>query len=243
VSAERAISICEALLAAFEMRGWKFSLGTEAAPRAMKVEVFGHSIPFWIEEKFKRQKHVLTPEEEKDKVKNPWKYSYPIYDHVPTGLLNLRAGEKHSYGDPGYRVRWADGKRMRIEREMSDFCRELIHAAIKKRNYDIESEIRKRQWEQEEKRRNELAYLQSLEDRRVKNLQSSIELYDMMMKTRALVGYVREWASVHGTSLEGDLAAWIAWAEKYATHCDPLRSGYPKYDVRNEWETRLHGLE
>jgi len=208
VSAERAISICEALIAAFELRGWKFSLGTEAAPRSMHVEVFGYSIPFWIEEKFKRQEHILTAVEEKEKAKDPWKYSYKIYDHVPTGLLILRAGEKHTYGNPGYRVRWADGKRMKIESEIGDFCKALIHAAIKKRNYDIESEIRKRQWEQEEKRRQEMAYLQSLEDRRVKNLQSTIGLYDMMMKTRALISYVRERANSTGTPIEGDLAAW-----------------------------------
>jgi len=226
------------LIAAFEIRGWKFSLGTEAKSKTMEVEVFNFSIPFRFEEKLERREHILTLEEKKDKVKNPWKYERPLYDHVPTGLLILRIGEKHTYGNPGYRIRWSDGKRMKMEKEIGDFCRVLILAAIKKRNNAIESEIRKRKWEEEEKRRQKLAFLQQLDERRVENLRIAIDSYEMMVKTQGFVSYVRERAIAQGKPLEGDLAAWIEWAEKYTIRCDPLRIGYPQYDVRKEWEMR-----
>lgn len=239
-AAERAVSICEGLVLALERRGWKLELGSKNAAQRMCIELFGFKLPFWIEEILERRNHILSPEEKKDQLKNPWKYSQPTYDRIPTGRLILRLGERDTYRNPGYRVRWADGKKKRIESEVVDFCKELVLAAIRKRNDQIESENRKRQWEEEEKRRKEQEYLRSLDERRVKNLRSELDQYDLMIRTRRYVAYVRECIAASGAKIEDDLAAWLEWAERFAQRCDPLREGFPKYEVRNELDQRYH---
>ncbi len=236
-AAERAISICEALLAAFERRGWEFSIEPKKdAPREMKVTVLGFTIPFLIEEVLDRRNHVLTPEEQKDKGKNPWRYSRPLFDRVPSGRLILWMDGKPSYSRPPYRVRWADGKRMRIEKEMGDFCRELVHAAIEKRNDQIRAEIREKQWALEKQRQRKAENLKLLEDRRVGNVKTMLERRDLMTRILGLIDYVKERAAVESRPIEGDLAQWVAWAEDLAHRSDPLHEGYPVYEVRQPWE-------
>lgn len=239
--AERAVAIAEALELAFGQRGWNLTLGTERNPFEMRIEVFGRSIPFWIEEVMERKNHVLSKEEEKDKIKKPWNYSYARYDYLSTGMLVLKLGERSAgYTSPGYRTKWADGKYKRIETELNYFCRECIIVAIKLRNDEIKSEIREREFKVEEKKRREREYLQSLDERRRKDLVESLNRYDLMLQTRAYIAHVREKAVEQKVAIEGDLAAWINWAEDFAVRCDPINEKFPKYEMRSEWEIRLH---
>jgi hypothetical protein len=241
-AAERAVAIAEALAKAFDHRHWKLSLGEQNNPYEMHVDLFGVSMAFWLEEIMERKPHVLTANEKKDQVKNPWRYSSQRFDQNPTGSLVLKLGERSSngYSYPGHRTRWADGKIKRIESALGDFCRECIIAAIRRRNSQVEEEIRKREFELEARKRQECEYLKSLDDRRKKNLFESLDQYDLMLRARAYIAYVRDQATAAKIAIEGDLAAWFEWAEKLSVQCDPLREHFPKYEVRDEWEIHYH---
>ena len=60
--------------------------------REMTVTVLGYRIVFWLEEILDRKRHELTPAEEKDKIKEPWKYNRPTWDYSPSGPLALKIG-------------------------------------------------------------------------------------------------------------------------------------------------------
>lgn len=229
--AERAVRLMDSLAEAFMARGWELALETENEMGAMRVSLLGFSIQFWIEERLNRDLLVLTPAEEKDKQKNPWKYSRPTYDYSPSGRLELKLKPMDSCFYYEYRSTWADGKTQKVEALLTSFCRGLVLSAIQRRNNQLRKEQREREWKEREERRKEEERLRLIEEARRENLASALEDYSHMLQIRDYIEYVKARAMNDGKPIEGDLATWIAWAEKRAANKDPLRKGYPSYDI------------
>ena len=72
------------MLAAANIRGFTTSVGEKKRTTAT---VLGAPVAFALEEIVDRRERPLTPAQEKDKVRNPWKYARPEYDYVPSGRL------------------------------------------------------------------------------------------------------------------------------------------------------------
>jgi hypothetical protein len=229
--AERAVRIMDSLAGAFKTRGWELALEIENDIGTMCVTLLGFTIQVWIEELLNRELHVLTPAEEKDKQKNPWKYSRPTYDYSPSGRLALKLKPMDSCFYYEYRSTWADGKTQKVEALLASFCRGLVLSAIQRRNDQIRKEQREQEWKEREERRKEEERLRLIEEARRNQLASALEDYARMLQIRSYIEYVNERAMHDGKPIEGDLAAWIAWAEQQAAKKDPLRKEYPTYEV------------
>ena len=87
--AEHAVKAMDSLVKAFKARGWVLALDIENDISTMRASLVSFAIRFWLEVLLNRDLHVLTPAEEKDTRKNPWKYSRPTYDYSPSGRLVL----------------------------------------------------------------------------------------------------------------------------------------------------------
>jgi hypothetical protein len=121
---ERAMRIMDALMHAFDKRGWSFKLSSEPEV-AMTVTVLDEPIRFHIEEKIKHVDHVLTDKEVRAKAAGKWVWP-PRYDLVASGNLSI-------YIHAGYRLinrhSWSDGKVQRVENCLNKFCVVLIELA------------------------------------------------------------------------------------------------------------------
>lgn len=140
-SLPRALRIMDALLKAVEARGFKIA-GTDGEKKGTYIELLGEKVEIALEEKTKREDHVLTKDEAERKAKYGWS-SAPRWDYEPSGILQLRI--KEIWGD-GARKIWSDGKTQRLEEMLNDVVAGLIVVAEAKRQYQIEMERQRREW-------------------------------------------------------------------------------------------------
>ena len=71
-SLDRTFRIMDALLKALNRRGYTVSVDEEK--RTTKTTVLGETVVFSLEEILDRSERPLTPAQEKDKIRNPWRY-------------------------------------------------------------------------------------------------------------------------------------------------------------------------
>lgn len=230
-SASRAVAIADSLLSAFEKRGWTYSTKNADGAFSTQVQVFGVLVKFWIEEIFDRIPRELTPDEVKDKEKHPWNYSRPVYDMVISGRLSFGISLDHDYLSDRFRSVWSEGIRQRLDYMLNSICRGIVSAVIARSNGDIERAREKAEYAERERLRAEAERRRLIEEARFSNLTASIKSLERMRRIQALVAAVRERATIAALPLEGDLAAWLSWAESKALQYDPFKGGMPKYDV------------
>ena len=121
VGLDRALRIMDALLRAFEERGWHFDIFTE--PKlSMGAVVDGETIRFSLEEAVQGVEHVLTEKEKRARSGGDWVWP-PRYDFIPTGKLKLKIDTFYSYSG---RSTWADGNIQRVEGCLNKFCAGLV---------------------------------------------------------------------------------------------------------------------
>lgn len=235
---ERAIRILDALFRAFEARGHTMAYDKEKKYAFVQIGAVRET--FTLEELLDRKERELTKAQEKDKVKNPWMYSYPVYYKVPSGKLCLKA----SGGWALERTSWADGKRQRVEECLNRFMAVMAKAAVK----DLEQQI---EWEREELERKERERL--AEERRKRKLAEQRKLWALLTEStswresqriREYVGAIKERARQLGSSAQEDhaLSEWIAWALKQADSLDPMAEGaYCAKEERRSSGTSKYG--
>ncbi|MCP5128947.1 MAG: hypothetical protein H6985_05100 [Pseudomonadales bacterium] len=121
---ERALLIMDALLKAFEARGWVFEIRSE--PKlSMSVRLLDEDIRFSLEESVGAVEHVLTDKEKRARARGDWVYP-PRYDYVPSGRLKLKIHTFYSYHG---RASWGDAKIQRVENSLNRFCSGLVQHA------------------------------------------------------------------------------------------------------------------
>ncbi len=218
-SLERALRIMDALLKALDRRGFPVSVDEKKRTTAT---VLGEPVAFALEELVDRTERPLTPAQEKDKVRNPWKYARPEYDYSPSDRLSIKITDP-SWGEIG-RCSWSDGKRQRIESILNAFIAALIQAASVEREHRIQHEKWAREQAERERRRQEWQRRKQAEERQLWALFTDAECWQKSRQIRAYVQAVQENAerTLGGVQPGSALEEWIGWARQQADRLDPL---------------------
>lgn len=216
----RALRIMDALVRAFEARGWKVELGS-GDDRKSYVTIFGQRVPFGIRETLKKVANPpAKPERLSDgRMYTPWQAQYRD-EH--SGLLAFVI--RHNWGH-GVLKSWAERKTRRLEERLSDFIISLVKAAYEELQADRRRAERERQereaeerWRAEERRR-------EAEAARVRALLQQAESWGTSWRLNGYLMAVRAAAESQPGGLQADteLYAWLTWAESYARSIDPLQ--------------------
>jgi hypothetical protein len=103
---ERALRTMQALLAAFEARGWP----GKATAEGLCVHILDEPLGFGIEEATKRVAHAITFTEQK-LIDRGQRWQVPKHDSVPSGTLTLAiTNVRHT------RQRWTEGAGKPLEK-------------------------------------------------------------------------------------------------------------------------------
>lgn len=218
---DRATRIWEAVIRALECRGIQVDVRPPKKEEEGKwltiATVMGEDLNISLEE-------VL---EKKDETPRPRPYAWRP-EWIPSGRLSMRIDETFARG---FRRTWADTNLERLEERLNRFVIGLYRMATAKRVRRLESERRRREREQEE-RKVEERYQRALkgwEDReaereRVVALLSDADNWAKSQRIRAYIQAVK--AAAEKGPLEAgpeeDLPEWLRWAEQAADQFDPL---------------------
>ena len=211
----------DALLKAFDARGWNFEIRTE--PKlAMVVGVLDEEIRFSIEEKVAAVEHVLTEKEKRQRARGDWVWP-PRYDYVATGKLKLSIETFYYYRG---RSSWGDAKIQRVETSLNRFCAGLVQYALaskqKRRSDEIERRKRKRESDARERVHSWNQFHSNMRSqllREVKSWRLAEEIRAYVLASRKLAPLEAGVQECHDT--------WSQWALAYADFIDPLEGGSP----------------
>jgi len=219
-SLRRALRIMDALVKAFEARGWKVSLGA-GDDRKSYVTILGQQLPFGIRETLKK---VLNEPPKPQRLSDgtiytPWQSKYR---DEPSGRLALVI--RYSWGY-GVSKSWVETTTRPLEDRLRDFIISLVRMANEgvERDRRHEGEERARQEAEgrrvaEQRRREaEAARVRAL-DRQASQWEGSRRLRDYLTAVRAAAESQR--GGLHTCS---EFTAWLAWAEAHARSIDPLQ--------------------
>lgn len=225
----RALLIMDTTIKLFESLGLKSSLQTAQNDRtpSTRVDIFGESIQFSLEEKVQRTDHIPTDAEKKEMVRHTW-FSPPKWHYRPSGKLILRY-DPWGWGHDGLRKSWAEGPSKPLESMVGDFVIGgiKIGAALQQQRRISEEKERLRQ--QELQIRAELERQKQLELERLRLLENQAEKWSNSQKLRDFINAVM--AAYSGQTNDAEfrqkLEKWLAWARQHADNIDPLKNGCP----------------
>lgn len=216
----RALRIMDALVKAFEVRGWTVKLGA-GDDRKSYVTILGEPIPFGIREPLKK---VLNERAKPERLRDgtlytPWRSKYR---DEPSGLLALIT--RHPWGHAVDRS-YVESATRPLEERLHAFMISLVSMA----NEEIEREERRRiaRQQREETERQRLAEerTRQAEAERARDLERQSALWEKSRRIRDYVSAVRSAAEAQPGQLEKDsrIAEWLEWAESYASFVNPLQ--------------------
>lgn len=207
---ERSLLITDALMRAFQRRGWSFKAAVDGR-RCMSVIVEGEAIEFYLHEKLNRIDHVLTDEDVNNQ--GYW-YRVPKYDYSPSGNLSLVISSPAWFAE---RQSWSDGIKRRIENYLNEFC---AHLSIVSEN--IKKDRAKREYQEHLSRyaaenRKRIKVLVEAENQARKSLEEEARNW-------AQANLIRDYLRATETSGKEE---WAQWANNYADLLDPNTQGVP----------------
>jgi hypothetical protein len=231
---ERAVLIMDALVRAFESRGFRVAAGA-GEKRLTKVSVLGEEMIISISESFRRKERELTPRELKRQEREPWLYRNE-YSYQPTGELTLTI---HN-GEYRTQANWSDGKR-KIEERLGSFIVGLIKAAHGRIENRLRREREEREWEERRRIREEKARRYQEEKTRLQVLEQDAKNWHKSQRLRAYIEAVRQDAIRRHGAVDpaGETDRWITWATAQADRLDPLVESPPS--ILDEWDERRDG--
>ena len=214
----RALRIMDALLKAFEKRGWRISRGSHD-DRKMYVTILDQRIPFGIREPLRKvENEPAKPVRLRTgEVYTPFQSRYR---DEASGRLALVI--RNSWGHGVHRS-WDERSGGPLEERLNQFALALATEAY-------EQLERQRRREEEELRRVELAQVRLAEQRRRElDVARGRALEEQAARWRASREMMQYLATVRaraersgGLEQDGALAEWLRWAEEYARGLDPL---------------------
>jgi hypothetical protein len=224
-SLTRALKIMDALIKAFESRGFQVWNETNKLPNTY-VQIFGEKLEISLAEKFSRIDHVPTEKEKKQKEKHPSLSYYPRWDYTPTGKLSLSMDVWCTHG---IRKNWSDGFTRKVESMLNDFIIGAIKVAGIKKQWRLEREAEERKWQEEQRKREEEARQREAEEQRLRDLEDQAELWAKSNQLREYIRTVEKAATAKQCSRQFQEKAekWLAWARRHADQLDPLHTGLP----------------
>jgi hypothetical protein len=219
----RALCIVDALLKAFEKRGYDIQLKRHDRTWVTSVTVLGENMEFGLIEHYRQKKR---PPEPATKKRDPYfLYSYNQYDYYPSDMLELTI-KSYVYG---CRKSWSDGVKQRLENLLNSFMIGLVEGALK-----IEEERKRRELEEQKRQeiiriRQERAKLIEEEKTRVRALEMEAANW---VKSQQIRSYIEAARSVmnqsQGEIMPGSEAEkWLTWASQQADRLDPLTKSPP----------------
>lgn len=205
---KRALRIMDAVLKAFEARGWHVSLGKDG--RNSYVEILGQRIPFGIREP---RRQVRATEDDDDGRRNRRR-------EEPSGTLALVLRE--SWGR-SVKKTVGESERRPLEERLNDF----MVAAVKLAHQRAEWERRRRALEErcraQESARLEAKRRREIEARRIGVLEAQAERLHQSRRILELMAAVRSAAGARGAEVDrARLERWCEWAEARSQALDPL---------------------
>ncbi len=220
----RAMLIFDALLRAFDSRGWPVT-DDEAGVRK-HVTVLGEKLDFGLEEILDRNERPFTKEELRAKAARPWEFRNPVYEYRASGRLTLRTNTPSL---SGLRSSWSDGEQQRLETRINSFMAGLIRIA-----QWIRRDREERQREEERRRiaaieRARKRALWEEEKGKFEKLERHVTGWHQAQRIRAYVEALRQDiiqrdGCVHPGSED---EKWIMWALSQADRLDPLKDTPP----------------
>ena len=214
---ERAVTILDAFVKALESRTFQLRFLDEG--RSSILRVCGEDFVMSLEEKVRRYERPLTTEESRQK--NDWlNYRSPEYEYEATGRLELRI-EGRGYG---YRKRWADGKKQRVETILNSFLIGLVKAAIRIKDWREKIERERQEWQERERQRQDELRRRREEEERTKNLLDQVRQWKQCSDIRAYLAALETALNQSGISLRDDeeKREWIQWAYRKVAEHDPF---------------------
>jgi hypothetical protein len=240
-SIDRAVLVLDALLKAFDARGFPLADGKGTSwDASARVLIEGEAIEFAIEESARRQHHKPTAEELAH-VKR-WGYaSHPLYDFTPSGILSIK---RASY----YGTVWKDLAKRKVEDRLNEVIVGLIKAAFDQRQRKREAEELERKRQERAARREALRRRRQEEEKAVAQLEADASAWVRARDVRAYLDQLAKSKSPKFSSAD-EQANWVAWARRYADWLDPLTASEPSildlpqaafrehspYDLREEY--------
>lgn len=224
---DRALRIMDSLIKALVAQGLTVGAGTDEEKPTAFVIVDEEQVEFEMTEETKAFERRLNKTQMLDKLKNPWKYSRPEYDHVPLGQLTITITNRRSCD--GFRGRFSDGTTAWLDRNLHTVVAGLIAAGKKKHVDRMAREEQQCKWEEQHKQAEAERRSQEREERRWKLLQQDINKWRLAEEIRAYVSVRRERMSSAGVEFPNDssLGKFLEWATDAADRLDPTRSMMP----------------
>jgi hypothetical protein len=220
-SIDRAMRIYDALIKAFEKRGFNITINKSTG--VTTVTVMGEPLEIRLEEPVAQVERELTKEEKKKVLQGGWVYNR--YVHRPSGRLILKINEWLD----GLRKNWSDGKKYRLEDILNLFIIGLIKAAARSKERILEREKR----EQERRAREEQIRLKAeqiqREKEKIQGLMRNAEAWYKSQQIRSYIDAVRQTVTQkHGSIVAGsEIDEWLSWATQQADRLDPLVKSPP----------------
>lgn len=205
----RALRLMDALVRAFEKRGYSPSIPSKDA--GLVVKVLGETFCVSLDEKTQQVKR----ESSADLKLSSWQRGKP-FDLIPSGVLRLRIRDEHYV-----RGELADTNTHVLEDRLNQFMVKLLENAFQDKRHRDEREKRERAQAEADRLRRE-------DQARAAEEQKKIDQWDQWMTAWKRTQDVRAFAAAIREALapidEGSKPAeWLTWAEAYAARIDPLR--------------------
>lgn len=226
----RALRIMDALIKGLLERGFEVYQGDDS----FEAKIDGERLGFGISEEI-----ATTKTQPKDtNLDGYYRFGHSRFDHVrvPSGKLCLTIHDRSYFLSDNFRKNWRDTKRKQLEDNLDAFVIGLIKRAAKKKEC-------RRQKEEEERQRQEMARLREEERQRqaelnrkikderarVSKLVTDADNHQKSKQIRELVTAVenehRKGNAVYVTGNEYE--SWVKWARDQADRLDPLADSRP----------------
>jgi len=216
----RALRIMNALVRAFEARGWEVTLGT-GDDRKSYVTILSQRLPFGIRETIKKTLNppAKPPRTYDGSVYTPWQSKY--HDE-PSGRLAFVT--RHTWGH-GVDKSWLETTTRPLEQRLGDFIMSLVGEANEGVEADKRHEEAERVRREAEERRLAEARRREAEAARVRALERQSVRWETSGRLRNYLTAVRVAAQSQpgGIDAGSRLSDWLVWAEAYARSLDPLQ--------------------
>lgn len=219
-SIDRAARIMDTLVKALDARDIEL-VHTEDKEWGTQLIVDGEVLGFRLEEKTGREKNIPTPAEQKRLDRDSWyRYRFPDYKYFPSGDLSLKLDTGYS---SGLRGTWADGKQQRVEKCLNKFIAEAYKLAAHQKAARIERERQKREWAEQERRREILRQQIEQEQKRLDKFTEQARAWQEAQQWRAYVQAVRSAGYYAIGEITGgrNIDEWCSWALEQANRLDP----------------------
>jgi hypothetical protein len=218
----RALQLMDAVVKAFEERGWKISLGSKSEEQDRKsyVSLLGTQIPFGIRERIKK---VENPPPKAVKMAGggmytPWEAKYR---DLPSGRLSIVLRER--WGKSVVKS-LDDTPNQRLEDRLNEFMVAVVARAYENLEWNAGREEHDRNWRIQELLREERARRQREELARIQALEQQAADWNQSQILTAYIAAVRaiRQKQPDAVQLGEEFESWLTWAEDYAAQLDPL---------------------